>query len=562
MKKILLFICIPFIGFTQDYQLDFNSATLDYVEMPNASSVIANKIEFTISGWVNPQMDASHSGFFGFRNNSDADFFLLQLQNSTNVEARFRNSTGVNFDVVANSILDIGQWQHLAFTYNGTYLKLYKNGSVVDSAAANGTITNVSQSFKIGSLDYQTSSFPMQGSTDEVRLWDAALSESTINNWMCDPVDLTHPNYTNLLGYWKLNDGNGTLVSDASPYGLDGALYNAIWTLSTSCFGSTIIPLTYVPDDNFENYLENNGMGDGIALNDYVYTSGIDMVTNLDVSNQNIADLTGIEDFISLIDLNCSDNQITILDMIGNLNLEGLYCVSNQISILNVSSNIYLIDLECTHNSLTNLDVTNNLDLEYLEAWDNQLTVLDVSNNINLLELHCNWNSLTNIDVSNNTALEILFCNYNQLTSLDVSMLSDLYFLDCGANQISSLDLSNNQYLDHIICAENNLYNLDIRNGNNQNIVEFVTVYNSNLNCINVDDPGWSTSNWTFGNFAFDVQHYFSADCSISAIDEITTKKELLKTIDILGREVNEYRNTPLFYIYDDGTVKKRIIFE
>ena len=191
MKRIftILFL-IPLIGISQDYQLDFNSATLDYVEMPNASSVIANKTEFTISGWVNPQMDASHSGFFGFRNNSDADFFLLQLQNSTNVEARFRNSAGVNFDVVANSILDIGQWQHLAFTYDGSYIKLYKNGSMVDSSAANGTITNVSQSFKIGSLDYQSSSFPMQGSADEVRLWDAALSESTINSWMCDPVDL------------------------------------------------------------------------------------------------------------------------------------------------------------------------------------------------------------------------------------------------------------------------------------------------------------------------------------------------------------------------------------
>ena len=25
---------------------------------------------------------------------------------------------------------------------------------------------------------------------------------------------------------------------------------------------------TYVPDDNFENYLEANGMGDGVALNE------------------------------------------------------------------------------------------------------------------------------------------------------------------------------------------------------------------------------------------------------------------------------------------------------
>ena len=31
--------------------------------------------------------------------------------------------------------------------------------------------------------------------------------------------------------------------------------------------------LTYVPDDNFENYLEANGMGDGVALNNAVLTS-------------------------------------------------------------------------------------------------------------------------------------------------------------------------------------------------------------------------------------------------------------------------------------------------
>jgi len=254
MKRIftILFL-IPLIGISQDYQLDFNSATLDYVEIPNASFVIANKTEFTISGWVNPQMDASHSGFFGFRNNSDADFFLLQLQNSTNVEARFRNSAGVNFDVVANSILDIGLWQHLAFTYDGSYIKLYKNGSMVDSSAANGTITNISQSFKIGSLDYQSSSFPMQGSTDEVRLWDAALSESTINSWMCDPVDLTHPNYNNLMGYWRLNDGSGTSVTDNSPNQLLGTLINSTWSLSTSCFSNSIFGCTDVNACNYNS---------------------------------------------------------------------------------------------------------------------------------------------------------------------------------------------------------------------------------------------------------------------------------------------------------------------
>ena len=34
MKKLILLLCIPFIGIAQtDYELAFNSATLDYVEM-------------------------------------------------------------------------------------------------------------------------------------------------------------------------------------------------------------------------------------------------------------------------------------------------------------------------------------------------------------------------------------------------------------------------------------------------------------------------------------------------------------------------------------------------
>jgi hypothetical protein len=38
---------------------------------------------------------------------------------------------------------------------------------------------------------------------------------------------------------------------------------------------------TYVPDNNFEAYLEANGMGDGIALNDSVLTGNINTITTL-----------------------------------------------------------------------------------------------------------------------------------------------------------------------------------------------------------------------------------------------------------------------------------------
>jgi hypothetical protein len=38
--------------------------------------------------------------------------------------------------------------------------------------------------------------------------------------------------------------------------------------------------------------------------------------------------------------------------------------------------------------------------------------------------------------------------------------------------------------------------------------------------------------------------------------------KKLIRIIDFVGREVKETKNQPLFYIYDDGTVEKKIIIE
>ena len=47
-----------------------------------------------------------------------------------------------------------------------------------------------------------------------------------------------------------------------------------------------------------------------------------------------------------------------------------------------------------------------------------------------------------------------------------------------------------------------------------------------------------------------------------ASIQEHTLKAKLLKVTDILGRKTKGTKNKSLFYIYDDGTVEKRIIIE
>jgi hypothetical protein len=48
----------------------------------------------------------------------------------------------------------------------------------------------------------------------------------------------------------------------------------------------------------------------------------------------------------------------------------------------------------------------------------------------------------------------------------------------------------------------------------------------------------------------------------ISVGDLNSTEKKLLKVTDLFGRETKGSKNEPLFYIYDDGTVEKKIIIE
>ena len=176
-----------------------------------------------------------------------------------------------------------------------------------------------------------------------------------------------------------------------------------------------------------------------------------------------------------------------------------------------------------------------------------------------LTELGCWGNQLTSLDVTQNTALTYLRCYENQLTSLDVSANTALNVLKIGANQLTTLDLSQNTDLIIFSCDNNQLTNLDVRNGNNNLLdTNFSCTGNPNLSCINVDDSTWATSNWT----VIDPQHYFSNHCSgTTSIKEHTTNKQLLKVTDLLVRET-KHTNQPHFYIYDDGTVEKRIVLE
>ena len=297
-----------------------------------------------------------------------------------------------------------------------------------------------------------------------------------------------------------------------------------------------------IPDANFKAYLVGDNWINTNGDTEIQVSEATTYTGSIYCSDLNISDLTGIEEFTTLTKLWCGQNYLTSL---------------------NLSQNTALTDLNCESNNLTILDLSNNTALTDLHIDSNQLTILDVSQNTALTKLWCYGNQLTSLDVSNNTALTDLWCYGNQLTSLNLSGASNLEWVACHFNQLTSLDGSTNAALNRLDVSNNQLIALDIRNGNNTNVSTsfwggFISSGNNNLTCINVDDDAWSTANWT----NIDPQHYFSNNCSgTTDIEEYTSTKELLKVTGLLGRETKQ-TNQPLFYIYDDGTVEKRIVIE
>ena len=97
-------------------------------------------------------------------------------------------------------------------------------------------------------------------------------------------------------------------------------------------------------------------------------------------------------------------------------------------------------------------------------------------------------------------------------------------------------------------------------------ITNFKFYCDINLNLsIQVDDAAWSSANWTnaSSNYNLDQQNYFSENCNIPSscftlsLTELTTSKNLIQILDMMGRETSFKPNTPLIYVYDDGSTEK-----
>jgi hypothetical protein len=125
---------------------------------------------------------------------------------------------------LSGPVIADGLWHHLAvvFERRGS-LRLVQDGILTGSLDITdlGSLDTslglcIGQDGRRGLPDFA----PVRVS--EVRMWKAALTGPVLRGWMFRSATPDHPNWDALAGYWRMDDGEGTRITDAGPAGAHG----------------------------------------------------------------------------------------------------------------------------------------------------------------------------------------------------------------------------------------------------------------------------------------------------------------------------------------------------
>ena len=213
MRKIYFYLFVLLtLGFAQlptalqaqtNQYLHFDKVD-DYVILNSASQYFTGTSQVSITGWFYCDALAYGQGYMGFRVGSgNAEFYLIQLNNGV-LECRLKTTTGLHEYVSPANTVIPQVWQHIAWIYDGSSVKLYVNGILKGSSAASGVFQGDAVPFAIGKSNLGGFNFVYGGRADEVTAWNKALSQAEIQAMMADELTGTEEN---LQLYYKFNQG-------------------------------------------------------------------------------------------------------------------------------------------------------------------------------------------------------------------------------------------------------------------------------------------------------------------------------------------------------------------
>jgi len=200
-----------------NYALAFDGSN-DYIST-NGGTISTT---WSVEVWFKKAQNKSGHNLTNNANSGNSGTWSLRLGQWNNINKVGITKYGVKDYYINDSKanLDIGKWEHVAWTYQNNLVTVYINGENLGTSYSRGPLAN-------GAILYWNiigkSSHSLSGEIDELRIWNDVRTESEINDNMFNELD---GDEAGLVAYYKMSNGSGTTVSDNSSNTYNGTMVN------------------------------------------------------------------------------------------------------------------------------------------------------------------------------------------------------------------------------------------------------------------------------------------------------------------------------------------------
>ncbi|CAM4008766.1 MULTISPECIES: LamG-like jellyroll fold domain-containing protein [Flavobacterium] len=325
MKQIylsfLLTIFGTFLSFSQiGTHLNFDGVD-DYVVIP--VTTINDLTQGTISSWVYLN-SLSNQTICAKQDDNVGSYAILSVGGGgTSGEVFFQSKNNVT--LTSNATLVTGQWYNIVVTFNTAEAKLYIDGVLDITVAADFSIPNNTSSTTVTSLGAWLGDGGGQyldGTLDEFRVWNTVLTATDITN----TKDCEAQAQSQLVAYYKFNQGfNG--VDNTSITALVDASGNANGTLNNFARTGTT-----------SNFLSGSPITTGNTCTNTTLSA-----SNFEVANNIKIYPNPTNNFVTVEVNNLTSAKLQVVDIAGKVLMnQSLNTSSNTINVSQLPTGLYL----------------------------------------------------------------------------------------------------------------------------------------------------------------------------------------------------------------------------
>lgn len=199
----------------------------DYVKVQGSDEFRLNV--FTIELYVRFLNPVADRAVFSLRNNSLQDVYGWCVRTSSSGgELLFSIGDGSSQAVYTTFYPERGKLYHIVYTYDGSKLSLYVDGSFVISANPPQIAYSGTEDIGIGALGDGVA--PSEIEILKASIYNRALSDTEIAKLSEDPFDWNNVPKDGLVGAWDFNkaDWTNAILPDLSDNGNDGQIYGVV----------------------------------------------------------------------------------------------------------------------------------------------------------------------------------------------------------------------------------------------------------------------------------------------------------------------------------------------